>query len=634
MRVRLESRWGGTEVAPDARLARDTAGRRPPLSPTEALTGSTSRAADDPTFRVRLADASDVVRLSQAEQPPEFVETALPAWRARRMTRVWLCAHSTRDGVAVAELGGQLVGWLFFVHARSGVRLSMRSGLNFLRLLAGVSRTYLGLSPRLWVEYLRGGLHRPSWSLAVQGSPSQDLSAGTALIQDVFVLPEFRRRGIASALLRATAEVLQQRGYRQALLWVPTGNTGAQELYTRDGYVRRCTVEWMGEPHWVMAKSLCGWDTVVCGPLASEGHAQTGATGYRRARSQRSAAPPSAPVRLRRLQISWEEWDERVAGFEQRRLFHGAAWLQVLEDIRRGEAVMLEVLAGGSAIGLWPGLQARMGPFNVLGSPLPGTHTFWMGPLLHEPAPAEELGEAVVAYARDSGIHHIELCSDSLQGEELRAQGWHPDRVETLAVDLRGSEADLWAALGKKCRNSIRRAQKLGVTVACLPTEPAAAGRVYCMLETTFGRQGLKPSVSRSDVETVCRSLQPTEQAQVWLARGPDGLDVAGAVVLVDHQRLYYWIAGSRPEGYDLSAQNLLLWEVLRSGQAQGLCEADLYGPGPPGVQRFKLSFGAQPVTYRQWSRSLTPAARAARTVYKWWRSRGASGFAADLQRR
>jgi GNAT superfamily N-acetyltransferase len=56
-------------------------------------------------------------------------------------------------------------------------------------------------------------------------------------IEDVFVLPEWRDRGVGTALLEAAESAAAARGDRGVSLAVSTGNSAARRLYTRLGYV-------------------------------------------------------------------------------------------------------------------------------------------------------------------------------------------------------------------------------------------------------------------------------------------------------------------------------------------------------------------------------------------------------------
>jgi len=61
---------------------------------------------------------------------------------------------------------------------------------------------------------------------------------GVPEIQDVFVLPERRRRGVATALTRAAEDEVRRRGWDRISLSVSAqGNEPARRLYDRLGYL-------------------------------------------------------------------------------------------------------------------------------------------------------------------------------------------------------------------------------------------------------------------------------------------------------------------------------------------------------------------------------------------------------------
>ena len=56
-------------------------------------------------------------------------------------------------------------------------------------------------------------------------------------VQDMYVLPELRGRGIGTALLRAAEDEARTRGATRLTLTVGVDNAGARQLYERHGYV-------------------------------------------------------------------------------------------------------------------------------------------------------------------------------------------------------------------------------------------------------------------------------------------------------------------------------------------------------------------------------------------------------------
>ena len=61
--------------------------------------------------------------------------------------------------------------------------------------------------------------------------------AGEAELQNLAVLPSYRRNGIAQALLDALFAEAQARGCESVFLEVAAGNEGAQALYRKNGFL-------------------------------------------------------------------------------------------------------------------------------------------------------------------------------------------------------------------------------------------------------------------------------------------------------------------------------------------------------------------------------------------------------------
>lgn len=66
------------------------------------------------------------------------------------------------------------------------------------------------------------------------GRYEETVSAG--LIENLYVLPEYRGEGIGSALLEAAEQALYDQGIETITLDVMTENTAAQRFYERHGY--------------------------------------------------------------------------------------------------------------------------------------------------------------------------------------------------------------------------------------------------------------------------------------------------------------------------------------------------------------------------------------------------------------
>jgi len=103
-----------------------------------------------------------------------------------------------------------------------------------------------GYTPEEWIDRLVDTDLMPEWTLLAraQGAPvgfvvgdlELTLDPPSGYVWQIGVIPEYRRRGLASALLVETNRRMQQAGVTKALLTVNTNNPGAITAYERLGY--------------------------------------------------------------------------------------------------------------------------------------------------------------------------------------------------------------------------------------------------------------------------------------------------------------------------------------------------------------------------------------------------------------
>jgi len=94
-------------------------------------------------------------------------------------------------------------------------------------LLAGTSVIYLALA-----------LDRPAGFLQLFKSHSTVLLGPSWILEDLFVAPEFRRHGIARALLERSIEHAKEENAVGMFLETAYGNETAQRVYERAGWTR------------------------------------------------------------------------------------------------------------------------------------------------------------------------------------------------------------------------------------------------------------------------------------------------------------------------------------------------------------------------------------------------------------
>ncbi len=139
--------------------------------------------------------------------------------------------------------------------ALSGYQLVQGTCLERARLLHFLSRTYAELSGTASFDHLADTVERhfsaatPVWWVTPEATPDQAIAGlwlGNAIDQQqgdrhayvlmLYVMPAYRRQGIATALLQTAQNWAQTRGDRQIGLQVFANNAAAIALYRKLGY--------------------------------------------------------------------------------------------------------------------------------------------------------------------------------------------------------------------------------------------------------------------------------------------------------------------------------------------------------------------------------------------------------------
>ena len=298
------------------------------------------------------------------------------------------------------------------------------------------------------------------------------------------------------------------------------------------------------------------------------------------------------------------EWDTLVQGFSHHTIFHTLQWLRTIEMAHGVRPVLVRADCGGQCIGVWPILEMKKGPLRVIGSPLPGWSTAYLGPLFAERAPIRDTLRAFFAHPLFRRYAYF-ACKILDQGCSVDLQEYGFDEVmrfDTYVVDLAQSEESLWNSLKSECRTRIRKSQKLGVEIR---QEQSAdfIDDFWNMSIETFAKARIQPTHTREFVESAWEQLHP-QGSIIALSAFVDGDRAATLVLPFDARTMYYWGGAAFLKYRDVPAHNLLHWEAICRAKRLGLGRYDMVSTiGGPG--RFKSTFGPQAVNMAtHWERS------------------------------
>ena len=288
-------------------------------------------------------------------------------------------------------------------------------------------------------------------------------------------------------------------------------------------------------------------------------------------------------------------WDQLVSSFPNYTVFHTLGWLNAIACAYGLNVNLLQAEEAGLCIAVWPILTMRKAFLKIIGSPLPGWSTCYLGPLVAAHAKAQSV---LGAFLKHHALKHYAYFACKVQDErrpiDLVPFGFKPLlKFSTYRIDLTQSETEIWNNCRRECRNHIRKAQKNGVEIRT-ETQADVVDDYWNMTVETFAKSGVKPTHNRQLIAEIWHRLVPRGTAR-FLSAWHQGQRVGTNVLLSDRQTMYYWGGASRLAFRHLSASNLLQWEAIRLAKNSSLCTYDFISTtGGPGV--FKQSFGPQEV--------------------------------------
>jgi CelD/BcsL family acetyltransferase involved in cellulose biosynthesis len=311
--------------------------------------------------------------------------------------------------------------------------------------------------------------------------------------------------------------------------------------------------------------------------------------------------------RVELLRVELTAWAELSAG-TQPTVCQTPQWLEFLRASQGAEPVLAEVRADDQRSGFFCGALLRKAGFRILGSPLRGWTTGYMGFSLSGPVPEAELLAALERFALGQlKCHHIELLDRQLVAASLA--GWSSRALSSYEIDLRRSEAELFAAFSPACRRCIRKAEKSGLTVEEVRDVSGYADEYYSQLRPVFAKRGVAPSYGPERVAQLIAALQPQGMLLLLRARDAAGRPIATSIYPGYGRSMYFW-GGASEQGTSLLLRpnEAMMWQAMRYWKARGAESFDMGGGG-----EYKAKYGGAPISVPWLSRSSSPLVAALR---------------------
>ena len=187
---------------------------------------------------------------------------------------------------------------------------------------------------------------------------------------------------------------------------------------------------------------------------------------------------------------------------------------------------------------------------------------------------------------------------------------WKLEERSTYMADLRSLTPE--TELRKDVRYELRKARGLGVRVDHAQ-EPES---FFELLVEVCKVKGIALPLPRAVFLSIASELLRRRRMRIYLAK-QGTTHAAGAVIIFDARRAYYWLAAANPEFRSTGASYLLLHEILGDLADTATSSIDLVGANVSSVARFKAHFASGTESYSVLKGFSSKYARLARETYQ-----------------
>ena len=272
-------------------------------------------------------------------------------------------------------------------------------------------------------------------------------------------------------------------------------------------------------------------------------------------------------------------WDE-LEGYPDRTLAQTLPWLNFIKATQAAEPVVAVIKAKGIVQGYFTGLIVKKYGFRILGSPFQGWTTLYMGFNLLPGTDRHRVLQSLSSFVfNELGCHYLEIADRNISEKDVSGLSFDRDIFYSFEIDLTREEDELYKALSKSCRWSIKKAIKCNIEIE-EANDLSFAEDYYAQLQDVFAKQSLVPKYDLNRVQELIRQVHSSGNLLLLRARNEEGVCIATGLFPAFNDTAYFWGGASWRKYQKLQPNELIMWHAMRYWKARGIKKFDMGGGG------------------------------------------------------
>ncbi len=205
-------------------------------------------------------------------------------------------------------------------------------------------------------------------------------------------------------------------------------------------------------------------------------------------------------------------------------------------------------------------------------------------------------------YLRENGFNVLKIAGTyNVENHCLKKWGFVPTHKTEYIVDLLPALPEIWRKLNKGAKWTVNKAKKAGLQFNESNSAEKLEDLITCLKQTKYRKSNKGFGdyeylyIPFLDNEVLVQLLKSENVSICYISH--NNRTVSASLVVTNNCQVYYALAGSTKEGYEMGASSYLVWKIIERKKEAG-CESLNLGALPSDgsaatLAQFKHSFGA-----------------------------------------